>query len=60
MSVHLMLHMPIRGHFMWPLAVAGLGLSYLVTPAVLRFGQPFKKPRLIALSKVEMRGLHKD
>ncbi len=48
----LVLIMPIRGHFMWPLAVAGLGLRYLVTPATLRFGHPFKKPRLIALSKV--------
>ncbi len=59
-SVCLVLCMPIRGHFMWPLAVVGLGLRYLVTPAELRFGHPFKKPHLIALSKVEMRGLHID
>ncbi len=27
---------------------------------MLRFRHPFKKLRLIALSKVEMRGLHED
>jgi hypothetical protein len=52
--------MPICGRFMWPLAVPGLGLRYLVTPAALIFGHPFTKPRLMALSKVEMQGLHKD
>jgi hypothetical protein len=60
MSVRLVLCMPIRGRFMWPSAVAGLGLRYHVTPAALRFGHPFKKPRLIALRKVEICGLHKD
>ncbi len=60
-SFCLVLHMPICGCFMWPLDVAGLGLRYLVTPTTaLRFGHPFKKPHLIALSKVEMWGLHKD
>jgi hypothetical protein len=59
-SFCLVLRMSIRGRFMWPLAVAGLGLRYLVTPAALRFEHPFKKPHLIALSKVEMQGLHKD
>jgi hypothetical protein len=59
-SFCLVLRMPIRGRFMWTLAVAGLGLRYLVTQATLRFGHPFKKPCLIALSKVEMWGLHKD
>ncbi len=31
MSFCLVLPMPICGHFMWPLAVAGLGLRYFMT-----------------------------
>jgi hypothetical protein len=60
MSVCLVLRMPIGGHFMWSLAVAGLGLGNFVTTAMLRLGHPFKKLRLIALSKIEMWGLHND
>ena len=51
---------PFLGHFMWPLAVAGLGLRYLVTPTAIRFRHPLRKPRRIAFRSVEMRGLHNN
>ena len=35
---------PCPGHFMWPLAVSGLGLRYLVIRFAVMLGQPLKKP----------------
>ena len=37
---------------MWPLAVAGLGLRYCVTPLTERLGHPWRKPSQIALRNV--------
>jgi hypothetical protein len=51
---------PILGCFMWPLAVAGLGLRYVVTFTAIRFGHPLRKPQWIAFRSVEMRGLHNN
>jgi hypothetical protein len=45
---------------MCPLAVARLGFRYLDTPFAIRLGQPFRYPRQMALSKVEILGLHRD
>jgi hypothetical protein len=58
--MHRVLCIPILGRFMWPLAIAGLGLRYLVTPTTVRFGHPLRKPRRIAFRSVEMRGLHNN
>jgi hypothetical protein len=57
---HRLLRIPILGRFMWPLAVAGLGLRYLVTLTAVRFGHPLRKPQRIAFKSVEMRGLYND
>ncbi len=59
-TTHWVLRIPILGCFMWPLAIAGLGLRYSVTPSAVRFGHPFRKPRRIAFKSVEMCGLHND
>jgi hypothetical protein len=54
------LRIPWWGRFMWPFAVAGLGLRYLVTPLAVKFGHPLRKPLRMALSRVDIRGLHRD
>ena len=54
------LHMSCRGHFMWPLAVAGLGLRYLRTKDFIIFGNPLTNPLQIALSSKIILGLHSD
>ncbi len=46
-----------RGRFMCSFAVAGLGFKYFNTNFSLMFGHPLRKPRLTALSKVEIQGL---
>ncbi len=51
---------PILGQLMWPLAIARLGLRYLVTPTAVRFGHSLRKPRWIAFRSVKMHGLHND
>ena len=45
---------------MWPIAVAGLGLRYRVTPLADRLGHPLKKLCRIALRSVVILGLHID
>jgi hypothetical protein len=45
---------------MCPLAKAGLGFRYLMTPAEVRLGYPLSKPCLMALSRIDWHGLHKD
>ena len=51
---------PCPGHFICPLAVAGLALRYLLINFSLSLGHPFRKPRLTALRSVEIFGLHND
>ncbi len=50
-------HIPWRGRFMCPFAVAGLVFKYFNTNFLLMFGHPLRKPHLTALSKVEIQGL---
>ncbi len=50
---------PCRGHFICPLAVAGLALRYLFINFSLRFGHPSRKPCRTALRSVEIFGLHR-
>ena len=54
------LRIPCHGRFMWPLAVAGLGLRYLSISSTEMLGHPFKKPFLVALSSLDILGLHND
>jgi hypothetical protein len=54
------LRIPWWGRFMWPFAVAGFGLRYRVTPLAVKFGHPLRKPLWMALSRVDIRGLHRD
>ena len=54
------LRIPWCGRFMWPLAVAGLGLRYLSISSSDMLGHPFKKPFLVALRSLEILGLHND
>ncbi len=54
-----MLRRPLRGCFMWPFDVAGLGIRYLQMDLALRCGAPRRKPVLMALSRDVMGGLHK-
>ena len=51
---------PIRGFFMWPFAVAGLGGRYFVMRCSDRLGQPSRNPERTAFSSVEIGGLHID
>jgi hypothetical protein len=52
--------MPWRGRFMWPLAVAGLGLRYFALSILVYLGHPLRKPRCVAFNRVDILGLHKD
>lgn len=54
------LYIPFTGHFMWPFAVAVLGGRYLVVRVLVRFGQPSRNPACVALSSVDIGGLHID
>lgn len=54
------LRTPFGGFFMWPFAVAVLGGRYLTTSFSVIFGHPSRKPARMALSKVEIGGLHSD
>ena len=49
-----------HGRFMWPLAVPGLGLRYLVIRFTVMFGQPLRKPFCVALSNDDILGLLSD
>ncbi len=51
---------PCRGLFMCPLAVAGLALRYLLMSFLLMLGHPLRNPRLTALRRVNIFGLHND
>jgi hypothetical protein len=45
---------------MCPLAKAGLEFRYLMKPVEVRLGHPLRKPRMMALSRVDRRGQHND
>ena len=55
--VHLI---PYRGRFMWPLAVPGLRLRYLVMSFTVILGQPLRKPFHVAFSNNDILGLPSD
>ena len=54
------LRMPCRGRFMWPLAVAGLGFKYFRMSVSDILGHPLRKPFRVALSSLDIAGLHSD
>ena len=49
-----------RGRFMCPFAVAGLRFKYLRINVSLMPGHPFKYPRRVAFSRLEIFGLHNN
>ncbi len=49
-----------HGRFMWPLAVAGLGLRYLSISFSDKLGHPLRNPLRTAFNNVEIFGLHND
>ena len=53
------LRRPIRGCFICPFDLAGLGIRYFCTVFAVRCGAPFRKPVLIALSNDNIGGSHK-
>ncbi len=59
-ALGVVLHIPCRGCFIWPLALAGLGLRYLFISLTLMYGHPFRNPCLVALRRVDIFGLHND
>ena len=50
---------PLRGRFIFPLDVAGLGRRYFVTDFMSRCGAPRRKPALMALMSDVLGGLHR-
>ena len=50
---------PLRGRFMWPFDVAGLGIRYFWTDLALRCGAPQRKPALMALIREVIGGLQR-
>ncbi len=54
------LRIPFLGHFMCPLAVAGLGFRYFVTRSLLRFWHPLRKPFFNAFMRLDIMGLQSD
>ena len=56
----MVLRIPWRGRFMWPLAVAGLGFKYLRMSFSEMLGHPFRKPFRVALRSLDIFGLHSD
>ncbi len=54
------LWIPCRGCFMWPLAVAGLGFRYLRMSFSVILGHPFRNPFCVALRSLDILGLHSD
>ena len=58
-SLGVVLRIPLRGLFICPLAVAGLGTRYFRTDCASKCGAPSRKPALIALSIDVIGGLQK-
>ncbi len=50
---------PLRGRFMWPFDVMGLGTRYFWTDLALRCGAPRRKPTLMALIREVIGRLHR-
>ena len=59
LTLGVVLRRPLRGCFICPFDVAGLGIRYFRTVFAVRCGAPFRKPALIALSNGDIGGLHK-
>ena len=54
------LRSPCRGRFMYPFAVAGLGLRYYNINTLVMNWHPFKKPFCLALMSFDIFGLPRD
>lgn len=54
------LRIPCRGRFIWPLAVAGLGFKYFRISFSVMLGHPLRNPRRTAFSSVEIVGFPND
>ena len=54
------LRSPCRGRFMYPFAVAGLGLRYFNINSSVMNGHPFKKPLSEALMSFNIFGLPRE
>ena len=50
---------PLRGCFIRPFDMAGIGIRYFCTGFAVRCGEPFRKPALIPLSNDNIGGFHK-
>ena len=50
---------PLRGCFMWPFDVVGLGIRYFWTDLALRCGALQRKPALMALIREVIGGLQR-
>ncbi len=58
LALGVVLRIPWCGHFIWPFAIAGLGLRYLLISLTLMYGHPLRNPCLVALRRMEIFGLH--
>ena len=56
----MVLRIPWRGRFMWPLAISGLGFKYLRMSFSEMLGHPIRKPFRVALRSLDILGLHGD
>jgi hypothetical protein len=59
-ALGVVLCIPCHGCFIWPFAMATLGLRYLFISLTLMYGHPFRDPRLVGLRRVDIFGLHND
>jgi hypothetical protein len=60
LALGVVLRIPWHGHFIWPFAIAGLELRYLLISLTLMYGHPLRNPCLVALRRVEIFGLHNN
>ena len=56
----IVLLMPMRGLFILPFDVAGLGMRYFWTVATVRCGAPCRKPALIVFIQDKIGRLHRS
>jgi hypothetical protein len=59
-ALGMVLCIPCCGRFIWPFAVAGLGLRYLLISFTLLYGHPFRNPCQVAFRRVDIFELHND
>ncbi len=57
-ALGVVLCIPCCGCFIWPFAVAGLVLRYLLISFTLMYGHPFRNPCQVVFSRVDIFGLH--